>query len=399
MKILLGIAGGIAAYKSAELVRLYRQNDHDVQVILTRSASRFDSHLTLATLTGQPVLCDLFRRLEHIDVAQSAEVVVLAPATAHLLARMAHGFADDLLTTVLLATPAPVVAAPAMNVQMWQHPATQANVDLLRARGVVFVPPAAGYLACGMVGEGRMADLDTIFASSLQAGKPAGAARADLAGERILITAGPTREAIDPVRYLTNRSSGRMGYALAAAARRRGAHVQLVSGPTALTPPAGVDLTSVTTAEEMAAAAESAFAQCTVAILAAAVADYRPARVSAHKLKKTAAASSLELVPTPDILARLGALKSGQRLVGFAAETDPVRALDHARAKRLRKNADLIVLNDVSQPGIGFDAADNEVTLISAQTETLIPRASKAEIADRILDAIHHLPRHVLHHA
>ena len=410
MNILLGISGGIAAYKTAELVRLYQQRGHRVQVVLTRAGRRFISPLTLATLSRQPVLEALFPRrpaageapgrepgadleaapIEHIAVAQAADVVVVAPATAHVLARMALGLADDLLTTILLATPAPVVVAPAMNVQMWQHAATQAHLQTLRQRGVTVVDPAAGYLACGMVGEGRMAAGEAIVAATEAAAHPP---RQDLEGERVLITAGPTREAIDPVRYLSNRSSGRMGYALAEAAQRRGAQVELISGPTALPVPAGVELVAVLSAEQMAAAAEAGFERCSIAILAAAVADYRPLLASQEKLKKGAPRLALELVATPDILARLGQRKRRQRLIGFAAETDTAQALAAARGKRQAKNADLIVYNDVSRSDIGFDVADNEVTLITAQGEQPLAKATKAAIADQILDAIVALPR------
>ncbi|MGH9480828.1 MAG: bifunctional phosphopantothenoylcysteine decarboxylase/phosphopantothenate--cysteine ligase CoaBC [Terriglobales bacterium] len=407
MRVLLGISGGIAAYKSAELVRLFRQRGDRVQVVLTRAAARFVSPLTLAALSGEPVLRKLLASdpaaIEHIAVAQAADVFVVAPATAHTLARMALGLADDYLTTLLLATPAPVLAAPAMNVQMWRHPATQANLETLRARGVVIVPPGEGFLACGMVGEGRMAEPDAIFAATLAAverhSSVATQSSGDLAGEIVLITAGPTREPLDPVRYLSNRSSGRMGYALAHAAQRRGARVRLISGPTSLPAPEGVEFIPVVTAAEMAAAAERAFADCTLAILAAAVADYRPASASSAKIKKSEAPLQLDLVPTPDILAALGRRKAGQRLVGFAAETDSARALELARAKLEAKQADLIVLNDVSQPGIGFDAEQNAVTLITAAGEQTLARAPKSEIAGRILDAILRLPKHALHHA
>ncbi|HXR97595.1 MAG TPA: bifunctional phosphopantothenoylcysteine decarboxylase/phosphopantothenate--cysteine ligase CoaBC, partial [Terriglobales bacterium] len=346
MRILLGISGGIAAYKTPELVRLLQQRGHSVQVALTRAAREFVAPLTLATLSREPLLDDLFpspapSSIEHIDVAQAANVVVVAPATAHTLARMALGLADDFLTTALLATPAPVVVAPAMNLEMWRHPATQAHIATLTARGVTVVPPAAGYLACGMVGEGRMAELDAIADAAEHAAQP----RQDMRGERVLITAGPTREPLDGVRFLSNRSSGRMGYALAAAAVRRGAAVTLLSGPTSLTPPAGAEWVPVQTADEMAAAAEVAFARCTMAVLAAAVADYRPAQAGAGKIKRGKTAHALELVPTFDILATLGARKQGQLLVGFAAETDTVRAVEYARAKLAAKRADLIVLN------------------------------------------------------
>jgi len=411
MRVLLGISGGIAAYKSAELVRRLQQRGHSVQVILTRAAREFVTPLTLATLSGEPVLEDLFTPpapttaapIEHIAVAQAAGVVAVVPATAHTLARMAHGLADDFLTTVLLATPAPVVVAPTMNVQMWRHPATQSNLELLRTRGVTVVPPAAGYLACGMTGEGRMAELDAIVAAidgaSAAAIEVAHAARpTDLAGQTVLVTAGPTREALDPVRFLSNRSSGRMGYALAAAAQRRGARVLLISGPTALTPPPQVECTHVVSAEEMAAAAEAAFPACTMAVLVAAVADYRPLHLSSEKIKKGDPRPLLELTPTPDILAILGRRKTHQRLIGFAAETDAAQGLDWARAKLTAKNADLIVFNDVSQPGIGFDADDNAVTLLDAVGERHLGRAPKATIADQILDAALRLPEYA-HHA
>ncbi|HVB39575.1 MAG TPA: bifunctional phosphopantothenoylcysteine decarboxylase/phosphopantothenate--cysteine ligase CoaBC [Terriglobales bacterium] len=411
MRVLLGISGGIAAYKSAELVRRLQQRGHSVQVILTRAAREFVTPLTLATLSGEPVLEDLFTPpapttaapIEHIAVAQAAGVVAVVPATAHTLARMAHGLADDFLTTVLLATPAPVVVAPTMNVQMWRHPATQSNLELLRTRGVTVVPPAAGYLACGMTGEGRMAELDAIVAAidgaSAAAIEVAHAARpTDLAGQTVLVTAGPTREALDPVRFLSNRSSGRMGYALAAAAQRRGARVLLISGPTALTPPPQVECTHVVSAEEMAAAAEAAFPACTMAVLVAAVADYRPLHLSSEKIKKGDPRPLLELTPTPDILAILGRRKTHQRLIGFAAETDAAQGLDWARAKLAAKNADLIVFNDVSQPGIGFDADDNAVTLLDAVGERHLGRAPKATIADQILDAALRLPEYA-HHA
>jgi len=402
MRVLLGISGGIAAYKSAELVRRLQQRGHSVQVAMTRAAQIFVTPTTLATLSGAPVLRDLFGAepgtetvIEHIAAAQAAEVAVVAPATAHILARMAHGLADDYLTTLLLATPAPVIAAPAMNVQMWRHPATQSNLAILRERGVRIVDPEAGFLACGMEGEGRMAELDAIVAAA----EAAPARQQDLAAETVLITAGPTREPLDPVRYLTNRSSGRMGYALAEAARRRGARVILISGPSAEPAPAGVELTRVVTAEEMAAASLAAFPRCTLAILAAAVADYRPARPSATKIKKHAASLSLELERTPDILATMGERKRGQLLIGFAAETEPAEAHSNAREKLRKKNADLIVLNDVSRADIGFDVSDNAVTLVTEAGAEVLERASKMHIAHQVLDAVLRLPRHAIHHA
>lgn len=403
MRVLLGVTGGIAAYKSAELVRRFQMRGHTVQASLTRAAGQFVSARTLATLTQAPVLHRLWVRggeeagIAHIAAAQAADVAVVAPATAHVLARLAHGLADDFLTTLLLATPAPVVVAPAMNVQMWRHPATQDNLARLRARGVIEVAPEAGYLACGMVGEGRMAELDAIVAAAEAAALPQ--ERRDLTGEVVLVTAGPTRESLDPVRYLTNRSSGKMGYALAAEAARRGARVRLISGPVTLAPPPGVETVAVITAEEMAAAAEAAFDSCTIAILAAAVADYRPAETAPQKIKKSDAAQQLRLVPTPDILARLGGRKAQQLLIGFAAETDAAQAVANARHKLESKHADLIVLNDVSRADIGFDAEDNEVTLVSRTRATVLERATKARIAAQILDAMLQLPRYAPAHA
>jgi phosphopantothenoylcysteine decarboxylase/phosphopantothenate--cysteine ligase len=399
LRVLLGVSGGIAAYKAAELVRLFRQRGDEVRVVMTRHARRFVTPLTFASLSGEPVLTSLFgpqpAAIEHIAVAQEASIAVVAPATANTLARMAHGVADDYLTTLLLATPAPVLVAPAMNVQMWRHAATLANVELLRSRGVRVVPPGEGELACGMVGEGRMAEPAEIFAAAIALAEP----RRDLAGETILITAGPTREPLDPVRYLSNRSSGRMGFALAEAAAGRGARVELVAGPVSISPPAGVHVQPVTTAEEMAAAVLPLFEQCSIAILAAAVADYRPAAASPQKIKKSSAPLRLELEPTRDILAELGRRKRGQLLIGFAAETGVEPGLAHAREKRLRKNADLIVFNDVSRDGIGFEAADNAVTLITASGEAALARAPKSVLAGHILDAIAALPRHALTHA
>ncbi|MGH9491294.1 MAG: bifunctional phosphopantothenoylcysteine decarboxylase/phosphopantothenate--cysteine ligase CoaBC [Terriglobales bacterium] len=413
--VLLGVSGGVAAYKACELVRELQQRGHRVQVILTRGGSRFVSPLTFAALTGEPVLTRLFAApggqgreasessIEHIALAQSAAALVVAPATAHVLAKFAHGLADDLLSTVYLATTAPVVLAPAMNVNMWQHPATQANLDLLRQRpATTIVAPDAGYLACGMVGEGRLAERAAIADAVEQvlAGAPprlpASPASSPLwRGQTVLITAGPTREALDPVRYFSNRSSGRMGFALARAAARHGAHVVLIAGPTPVPPPSdpAIEVVAVTTAEEMAAAVFARFDRCDAAILAAAVADYRPAHAALAKLKKNSQPLRLELVPTTDILAELGRRKSGQLLAGFAAETgDPVPA---ARAKLAAKNADLMVANDVTLPGTGFDAGDNAVVLVSAAGELPIVRASKDRIAEQILQALAGLRRPV----
>ncbi|MGH9393216.1 MAG: bifunctional phosphopantothenoylcysteine decarboxylase/phosphopantothenate--cysteine ligase CoaBC, partial [Terriglobales bacterium] len=386
------------------LVRLFRRHGDRVQVALTRAAREFVAARTLAALSGEPVLEDLFApdagAIEHIAVAQAADVVVVAPATAHTLARMAAGLADDYLTTLLLATPARVIAAPAMNLQMWRHPATQANLERLRARGVIIVAPAEGELACGMQGEGRMAEPEVIFDAVMDAAaQPAAATLEDLRGQVVLVTAGPTREALDPVRFLSNRSSGKMGYALAQAARRRGAQVLLVSGPTALPFPAGVEAIAVVSAAEMAEAVLARFPACTVAIMAAAVADFRPRQSSPEKIKKTSRLMALELEPTVDILAELGQRKQRQCLVGFAAETATMHALEYARGKLEAKRADLIVLNDVTRPEIGFEADDNAVTLVSAQGERTLERAPKPVIADQILDAVLEHLSHVARHA
>jgi phosphopantothenoylcysteine decarboxylase/phosphopantothenate--cysteine ligase len=385
-----------------------------VQVVMTRYAQQFIQPLTFAALTGEKVLTDLFAgdsaearaawdfesSIEHISAAQSASAMVVAPATAHTLARFAHGLADDFLTTLYLATPAPVILAPAMNVEMWCHPATQQNVRTLEQRGNVIVAPQEGYLACGMVGAGRLTDLDLIVQATLKAlRRPA----ADLDGETVLITAGPTREPLDPVRYLSNRSSGRMGYALAQAAAERGARVILVTGPTSLPAPqvrspqfpdGAIETVRVQTAEEMAAATTSAWPTSAIAILAAAVADYQAAQVSPVKLKKTGERQIIELTPTRDILAELGRTRQHQFLAGFAAETEAVRdepgnrARALARGKLEGKGADLIVLNDVSRTDIGFDVDHNAVTLISREREVAVERSPKPEIAHRILDEI-----------
>ncbi len=403
-RILLGVSGGIAAYKAAELARLLQQRGACVRVILTRNACRFITPLTFEALTGSPALTRLFTAsasspqnddfdsaIEHIRLAQSADLLLIAPATANLIARLANGLADDLLTTVYLATPAPVLLAPAMNTQMWQHPVTQENLERLRRHGVEWLEPESGPLACGLVGPGRLPELETIVERACALAHPR---PADLTGETVLVTAGPTREPLDAARYISNRSSGRMGYRLAQAAAERGAQVVLVSGPVSLAPPAGrrgaIQLVPVTTAAEMAAAALAAFERCSLALLAAAVADYRPASASTEKLPKQPGDWALQLEPTPDILAELGRRKRAQFLVGFAAETaagDESAARARARAKLRAKQADLIVFNDISRADIGFDRETNAVVLIDEAGDTEIPRAGKLEIAHAILDA------------
>jgi phosphopantothenoylcysteine decarboxylase/phosphopantothenate--cysteine ligase len=319
--------------------------------------------------------------IEHIAVAQSIDALVVAPATADILAHFAQGIATDFLTTLYLATTAPVVVAPAMNVNMWNHPATHANLEILRKRGVKIVEPDTGYLACGMTGAGRLADNEAIVAAVLGT---LGASQ-DLSGETVLITAGPTREKIDPVRYLTNRSSGRMGYALAEAALRRGARVLLVSGPTALTPPGAAEVTPVESAEEMRGAVLKLLPQASIVIKAAAVADYRPKATAEQKLKRKGP-MTLELETTPDILQEIARKRSGQIVVGFAAETENV--LENARQKLLAKNLDAIVVNDVSREGVGFDSDRNAVTIITRNEVVEIPETTKREVAQRVLDQV-----------
>jgi phosphopantothenoylcysteine decarboxylase / phosphopantothenate---cysteine ligase len=392
MKIALGITGGIAAYKAAEIVRLVQDRGIGVQVVMTRAAQEFVRPLTFAALSGEKVITGMFAAgeehepnldsaIEHIAVAQSIDALLVAPATADVLAHFAQGIATDFLTTLYLATTAPVVVAPAMNVNMWNHPATQANLEILRKRGVRIVEPGSGYLACGMTGPGRLAENDAIVSALLEV---LGSAE-DLAGETVLITAGPTREKIDPVRYLTNRSSGRMGYALAEAASRRGARVLLVSGPTALTPPASAELTRVESTEQMRDAVLNLLPQATIVIKTAAVCDYRPKSTAGQKMKRKGP-MTLELEPTPDILKDISLKKGTQILVGFAAETENV--LENARQKLVSKNLDAIVVNDVSREGVGFDTDRNAVTIITRDDVVEVPETTKWEVAQRVLDQV-----------
>ena len=391
MKIALGVSGGIAAYKAAEIVRLLQDRGIRVQVVMTAAAQEFVRPLTFAALSGEKVITDMFgsnesqanveSAIEHIAIAQAIDALVVAPATADVLARFAQGIANDFLSTLYLATTAPVVVAPAMNVNMWNHAATQANLEILRKRGVRVVEPGSGYLACGMTGAGRLAENETIVAAVMEA---LGAAQ-DLAGETVLVTAGPTREKLDPVRYLTNRSSGRMGYAIAEAALRRGARVLLVSGPTAIDAPGAAELTRVETADEMLAAVVKLLPAATVVVKTAAVADFRPKAAVGQKIKRRGE-MTLELEPTADILAEVARRKTSQIVVGFAAETENV--LENARKKLASKSLDAIVVNDVSREGIGFDSDRNAVTIIS-QTEVVeVPETSKWEVAHRVLDQV-----------
>ena len=395
MKIALGVSGGVAAYKAAEILRLLQDRGIRVQVVMTRAAQEFIRPLTFASLSGEKVITDIFgsapgsgdsqpnveSAIEHIAVAQAIDALVVAPATADVLARFAQGIANDFLSTLYLATTAPVVVAPAMNVNMWNHPATQANLEILRKRGVRIVEPGDGYLACGMIGSGRLAENEKIVAAVMEA---LGASQ-DLAGETVLVTAGPTREKIDPVRYLTNRSSGRMGYAIAEAALRRGARVLLVSGPTSIAAPAAAELTRVETAEEMLTAVLKLLPESTVVVKTAAVADFRPKAAAGQKIKRKGE-MSLDLEPTADILAEVSRRKVSQIVVGFAAETENV--LENARKKLASKSLDAIVVNDVSREGIGFDSDRNAVTIISQSEVVEVPETSKWEVAHRVLDQV-----------
>jgi phosphopantothenoylcysteine decarboxylase/phosphopantothenate--cysteine ligase len=396
MKVALGVTGGIAAYKAAEITRLLQDRGIRVQVIMTRAAQEFVRPLTFAALSGEKVITGMFSAgdtaatngspnidsaIEHIAVAQSIDALLVAPATADLLAHFAQGIAGDFLTTLYLATTAPVVVAPAMNVNMWNHPATQANVAILRQRGVKIVEPGSGYLACGMTGSGRLAENEAVVAAVLEA---LGAAQ-DLSGETVLITAGPTREKIDPARYLTNRSSGRMGYAVAEAALRRGARVLLVSGPTALTPPAVAEVTRVESAEQMRDAVMTLLPEATVVIKTAAVSDYRAKSPSLQKIKRKGPLT-LDLEPTADILKEISQRKTSQIVVGFAAETENV--LENARQKLASKQLDAIIVNDVSREGIGFDSERNEVTIITRGEVVEVAETTKWEVAQRVLDQI-----------
>ena len=391
MKIALGVTGGIAADKAAELVRLLQDRGVRVQVVMTCAAQEFIRPLTFAALSGEKVITDLFgagaedpnieSAVEHIAVAQAIDALVVAPATADVIAKFAHGEANDFLTTLFLATTAPVVIAPAMNVNMWENAATQANIQTLRARGFSVVEPDSGYLACGMIGAGRLAANETIVKAVLKALH----AEPDLTGETVLVTAGPTREPIDPVRYIGNRSSGKMGYALAEAALRRGAKVILISGPTALTPPSSAEVIQVQTAQQMRDAVMAHLERASIVIKAAAVADFTVRSAAGEKIKRKGP-MSLELEPTADILAEVGAKKGSRIVVGFAAETSDVLA--NARKKLEGKSLDAIVLNDVSQPGIGFDSERNAVTILTHAGVETVPETSKWEVAHRVLDAV-----------
>ena len=394
MKVALGVTGGIAAYKAAELLRVLQERGLEVQVVMTRHACEFITPLTFAALSGRKVITGIFNdaggpanvesAIEHIAVAQAIEAVVIAPATANVLAKLAHGIADDFLTTLCLATKAPIIVAPAMNVNMWENAATQDNLQVLRARGIKVVEPEEGYLACGMTGAGRLASVEAVARAVCETL----GLREDLRDETLLVTAGPTEEPLDAVRYLSNRSSGKMGFALAEAGRRRGARVILVSGPTHLDPPAGIQVARVRTASEMAEAVLSRLDEASIVLMAAAVADFLPAQFRAEKIKKQKGPTGLRLKPTRDILGEIARRRrAGQLVVGFAAETDHV--LENAAQKLKAKRLDLMVANDVTQEGAGFDVDTNVVTLLFPDGRAKpLEKMPKLDVANRILDEV-----------
>ena len=385
-RIVLGVTGGIAAYKACELTRLFKKAGAEVRVVMTENAARFVSPLTFETLSGNQVNTDSFERaweIGHIALAKWAELMVIAPATANVMAKISTGICDDLLTTTVMAMPCPVLLAPAMNCVMWRSAANQANVETLKRRGFFFAGPETGSLACGDADVGRMAEPSEIAACAEDVLNP----RHDFEGRTVLVTAGPTREMIDPVRFLSNRSTGRMGYAIAEAAARRGARVVLVSGPVELPAPAGVQLVPVVSTQDMFKAVTENARTADIVIQAAAPADFTPERVASQKIKKTGEDMAVHLVATPDIARTLGENKRpGQILVAFAAETE--NALENARGKRVRKNADLIVVNDVTKPGAGFAGDTNIVTVITASSETEYPVMSKRDVAEAILEQV-----------
>jgi phosphopantothenoylcysteine decarboxylase / phosphopantothenate---cysteine ligase len=392
MRVAIGVTGGVAAYKAAELVRLLQDKGLEVQVVMTRSAREFVTPLTFAALSGRKVITELFgggepnleSAIEHIAVAQSIDALVIAPATADIIAKIAHGIADDFLTTLVLASTAPLIVAPAMNVNMWENAATQKSVQTLRARGARVIDPDEGYLACGMTGAGRLASVESIATAVFETLS----IRDDLQGEAVLVTAGRTEEPLDAVRYISNRSSGKMGYALAEASRRRGARVILVTGPTSVEAPPGVVVERVRTAEEMAEKVQAHLGEASVVLMAAAVADFRPAEVRPGKIKKQQGLPILRLEPTRDILSEIAERRRrDQIVVGFAAETDHV--VQNATAKLQTKHLDLVVANDVTLEGAGFETDTNIVTILFADGRRKpLERMSKLDVAHRVLDEV-----------
>ena len=385
--VVVGVTGGIAAYKTCEVVSRLKKLHADVRVIMTKNATEFVSPLTFQSLSHNPVSVDTFANIqtweiEHIALAQRADVFVIAPATANIIGKLACGIADDMLSTTVMATHAPVLIAPAMNTAMLENAATQQNMQTLSERGMRFIAPGTGMLACGTSGAGRMSEPSQIVDEIVRTLRP----REDFAGLSVVVTAGPTAEPLDPVRYITNRSSGKMGYAIAEAAHVRGAHVTLISGPTAIQPPKGVDFVRIGTTQELHDAVLG-HADADVVIQAAAPADYRAREISPTKIKRTGDSLMIELVPNPDIAAALGARKHpGQTLVGFAAETNNV--IENAQGKLKRKSLDLIVANDVTRAGAGFDVDTNIVTLIDGEGMKELPMMTKREVADGILDRV-----------
>jgi phosphopantothenoylcysteine decarboxylase/phosphopantothenate--cysteine ligase len=398
MRIILGVTGGIAAYKAAELVRLLQKQGFEVTVVMTENAQRFVTPLTLAALSRNRVVTEMYPEqdnpsamdtdIEHVRFAHSADLLLVAPATANALTKFAVGLADDFLSTLFLAFTAPIALAPAMNVNMWNHATVQENVRKLKAQGIHIIEPEEGYLAEGIHGKGRLASLESIVVTVGEILQP----RQDLEGEVVVVTAGPTCEDIDPVRYITNRSSGKMGYELAAASQKRGAKTILVSGPSHLESPPHVEFVSVRSASEMREKVFIYWPECTVLIKAAAVADFRPKQVAPQKLKKAGQGRCLELVPTPDILSEVGRLKERRILVGFAAETESV--LDNAGKKLREKNLDFVVVNDITQEGVGFDSDTNAVTILTRDgREIHISKRPKRDVANEILDQVVALKR------
>lgn len=389
--VVLGVTGGIAAYKACEILRLLQKQGMDVFVVMTKNATRFVAPLTFETLSGHPVAVDTFERpatweVEHIALAKRADLFLIAPATANIIAKLACGIADDMLSTTVLATRAPVMIAPAMNTGMWENPATQDNLRTLMARGVRVVAPASGHLACGDSGAGKLEDVEVIVRQVVQVLQDS--QRRDMEGLRVMVTAGPTREPLDPVRYISNRSSGKMGYAIARAAARRGAQVTLLSGPVSLSKPEGVEVVPILTTQELLERAGERVDAQDVLIQAAAPADYRAKEIAPQKIKKQGGAGmTLELVENPDVAAALGQRKQPHQVfVGFAAETNDVQA--HARDKLARKNLDMIVANDVTRPGAGFDVDTNIVTLMTGEGSIALELMTKDEVAQRILDRV-----------
>lgn len=389
MIVALGVTGCIAAYKAVEVLRGLQKRGASVRVVMTRHATEFVTPLTFQAISGFPVIAEMFAptddpEIKHIQLAQSIDLLLVAPATANALAKFANGLADDFLSTLYISTTAPVLVAPAMNVEMWAHPSTRENVGRLRERGVHFIDPEKGYLACRTVGAGRLAESDEIVRRACEIIGLA-ACPQDLRGERLLITAGPTQEAIDPVRFLSNRSSGKMGFAVAEAALARGADVTLITGPVSIASPAGARTISVRSAAEMYEAVKDNLDGATIVVMAAAVADYRPASVHQQKIKKNGSVLVLDLEPTEDILAAITRESNSRVVIGFAAETENVIA--NARKKLEEKGADLIVANDVSASDAGFDLDTNRIALVSSEGVVELPLLSKREAAARIIDA------------